>query len=165
MFAVIERGHHAAAAYANDAPAERTPSALIALAGRHCPVIGRDTQLQDWWIGLGFAHGLDVLRRTVDLGETAHEVDRLQPIDAGKVLLAGAAGQHDLASEVVDLRIRLDLLRLSAVNPAQALAVPVCSARMPPIRNIILVLGDQLSTRELAVVKPGLSTGSGGPAV
>ncbi len=61
-----------------------------------------------------------------------------------QALVARVAGQHDLAGEVVDLRILLDLRRLSAVNQAQALAVPVCSARMPPIRSLILVLRDQL---------------------
>jgi len=60
-----------------------------------------------------------------------------------------------------------------ALNRTGALAIPVCSARMPPIRNLILVLRDQLSSRKgflprresLAAVRPGLSTGSGGPAV
>lgn len=45
--------------------------------------------------------------------------------------------------------------------------------RVSPIRNLILVLRDQLSTgkgfllrrESSAAVRPGLSTGSGGPAV
>lgn len=60
-----------------------------------------------------------------------------------------------------------------ALNRTGASAVSGCSTRMPPVRNLILVLRDELSTckgfllrrESLAAVRPGLSTGSGGQAI
>ena len=52
-----------------------------------------------------------MLRRSIDLGEAVHEVEQRQPVGAEDVLLAGAAGQHDLLGKIVDLRILLDQSR------------------------------------------------------
>ncbi len=164
VLAVVERGHHATAAHANDGQPSQ-PRSLRSEDGKDDLDVRR--------VGAGLAHGLDVLRRPVDLGEAVHELDQLQPVGAVDVLLARVAGQHDLAGEVVDLRIHLDLRHPSAVSRARALAVPVCSARRPPVRDPILVLRDQLSTcrgfllrrESRAAVRPGLSTGSDGPAI
>ena len=124
-------------------------------------------------VGAGLEHGLDVLRRPVDLGEAVHEVDPRQPAGAVDVLLAGAAWQHDPVGEAVDLRIFRDLRRPSRGEPGRAFGRICLQRPMPPIRNLILVLGDQLSTckgyllrrESLSAVRPGLSTGSGDPAV
>lgn len=53
-------------------------------------------------VGQGLRTVLMSLGRPVNLGEAVHEADHLQPICAVHVLLARAAGQHDLADEVVD---------------------------------------------------------------
>lgn len=91
-------------------------------------------------IGAGLADGRDVLRRPVDLGEAVHEVDPRQPLGAVHVRLQALSASMILWARSWISEYFSICGASPTVNRAGRSAASACSARMPPIPNLILML-------------------------